>query len=152
MSDYLKKITTEKTLCHSKAFAFVLREFADLVARGHTELELPFTNQSQVSYGSDEEGNIIAASVHAYDPAKRVCWIQFSAVDAAHRRRGAYRALFAHVAQLARRAGAVKIYSGIATANEEMHQVASQLARRAVTVRYKYDLSDPLPGQEGAAK
>jgi GNAT superfamily N-acetyltransferase len=152
MSDYLKNITTEKTLCHSKAFAFVLREFSDLVARGHAELELPFTNQSQVSYGTDAHGNIIAASVHAYDPAKRVCWIQFSAVDGAHRRRGAYRALFAHVAQLARRAGAVKIYSGIATANESMHQVAAQLTRRPVTVRYKYDLTDQVPNQESPAK
>ena len=139
---YLKKIATEKTLCHSKAFAFVLQEFSKLVALGHAELELPFTNQSQVTYGMDEGGQVIASSVHSYDPGKRVLWIQFSAVAEEHRRRGAYRELFAEVKKLAKQAGAANIYAGISTGNAAMLDAARKLDRVPVVVRYRYPLTD----------
>lgn len=139
---YLAAIRSEKTLCHSKAFAFVIREYAALLSLGHVELELPFANQSQVSYGIDAQGRVIAASVYSYDPLKRSMWIQFSAVDVAHRRRGAYRELFQEVSQQARRAGAVNLYAGIATANRDMLEIAGRLERQPVMVRYKFALDD----------
>src|SRR5688572_24944494 len=124
---YLTTLHTEKTLCHSRAFTFVVQQFAALLARGHAERELPFANQSPVTYGLDSAGQVIAASVHLYDPTKRVMWIQFSAVDPLHRNRGAYRELFDEVVKQARRLGAAEIYSGIAVENDEMHAVAKQL-------------------------
>ncbi|USX18323.1 GNAT family N-acetyltransferase [Oxalobacteraceae bacterium OTU3REALA1] len=139
---YLAAIRHEKTLCHSKAFAFVLRQFAALVALGHAEHELPFSNQSQVTYGLDAAGAVIAASVHAYDPAKRAMWLQFSAVEAAHRRNGAYRELFAEVCKVARGAGAVNVYAGVATDNHAMLGAAKRLGREPVVVRYKFAVGD----------
>lgn len=135
---YLKSIATEKTLCHSRAFAFVLDAFAKLVTQGHAEQELPFANQSQVTYGLDEHENVIAASVHSFDAAKRVLWVQFSAVAEAHRKHGAYKELFDEVVKQAKRLGAAEIYSGVATENEAMHAVAKSLNRKPVVVRYRY--------------
>ena len=71
-------------------------------------------------------------------------WIQFSAVDAAHRRRGAYRELFNEVQQAAKKAGAVNLYSGIATDNRDMLAIAGRLQRRPVMVRYKFALDDDM--------
>ncbi|SHN17702.1 Acetyltransferase (GNAT) family protein [Duganella sacchari] len=140
---YLSAIRSEKTLCHSKAFAFVIREYAALLALGHVEPELPFANQSQVCYGLDGAQQVIAAVVYSYDPNKRAMWLQFSAVEAAHRQRGAYRELFHEVSQAARKAGAVNLYAGIATDNHAMHAIAGRLERQPVMVRYRYTLDDP---------
>lgn len=139
---FLKKIITEKTLCHSKAFAFTLQEFSKLLALDHAELEIPFTNQSQVTYGLDDNGKVIASSVHAYEPTRRVLWIQFSAVAEEHRQQGAYRELFAEVRKLAKLAGATNIYAGISTENAVMLDVAKKLNRLPVVVRYRYPLTD----------
>jgi hypothetical protein len=139
---YLVKITTEKTLCYSKAFGFVMREFADLITGERAELELPFTNISQVTYGEDENGRVIAASVHSYDVAKRAFWIQFSAVEQSHRRRGAYTELAAEMQRQARQAGAVNIYTGVSTINSEMLAVAEQMGRQAAVVRFKIPLAE----------
>ena len=139
---YLARITTEKTLCYSKAFAFVVKEFAALVGNFHVEAEIPFTNVSQVTYGQDENGTVIAASVHAYDASKRAFWIQFSAVEQAHRERGAYRELVAEICQLAKAVGAVNIYSGVSSINDDMLEVVEKLGRRPVVVRFKIPLTE----------
>lgn len=149
---YLHTLKTEKTLCHSAAFSFVIEQFAALLARGHAEAELPFSNQSQVTYGCDGEGRVIAASAHFYDPAKRALWIQFSAVDPAHRRRGAYRELFAEIGRLAGLAGAANIYSGIATDNGAMLEAAGHLGRRPVMVRYKFAVGAPAAPTSAASE
>jgi predicted GNAT family acetyltransferase len=142
MAACLARIVTEKTLCHSKAFGFVIDGFSRLLAAGHVEAELPFSNQSQVTYGMTAQGEVIAASVHYYDAGKRAFWLQFSTVAEAHRRRGAYRELFEEVKELARRAGAVNLYAGIATDNDAMLQTARQLKREPVMVRYRYPLNE----------
>jgi hypothetical protein len=138
---YLTKITTEKTLCYSKAFGFVMREFAELIMSDRAELELPFTNVSQVTYGEDPCGRVIAASVHSCDVAKRAFWIQFSAVEQSHRRRGAYTELVAEIQRQARLAGAVNIYAGVSSINNEMLAVAEKMGRQAAVVRFKIPLA-----------
>lgn len=138
---YLTDIATEKTLANSQAFEFMMKEFAKLVALGHVDAEIPFTNLSQVTYGRDVAGRVIAGSVHFYDPNKRAFWIQFSAVDEAHRGKGAYKDLSMELERLARRAGAQNIYSGVSTLNERMMAIASK-TRKSMLVRFKIPLSD----------
>lgn len=139
---YLSKIITEKTLCYSKAFRFIMREFADLIVNDRAELELPFSNTSQVTYGLDQQGRVIAAAVHFYDSGKRAFWIQFSAVEKEHRRHGAYQELTADLRRLARQAGALNIYTGVSTINNEMLAVAQKMGRQAVVVRFKIPLEE----------
>ena len=127
----------EKTLANSKAFAFVIREYADLIERGYADNELVFGNGSKVSYILATDGSVVAASVWHIDETKRSAWILFSATKKQHQGQGLYTKLYNFIEDLCKKQNVVVIYSGVHVDNQKMIDVAKSVGRIPSSYRIK---------------
>jgi GNAT superfamily N-acetyltransferase len=127
----------EKTLANSKAFAFVIREYADLIERGHGDNELAFGNSNKVSYILAADGSVVAASVWYVDEMKRSAWILFSATKKQHQGQGLYTQLYNFIEDLCKKQNVVAIYSGVHVDNQKMIDVAKSVGRMPNSYRVK---------------
>jgi len=122
------------TLAGSKAIVFVLREYADMLDRGHAELEISFYNVSRVSYLLDDN-LVIAACVWVYDPPKLMGWTYFTGVAEKHRGQGLYSRLSEGVEIEMKKLGATTSCSSMWVDNKTAIAAAEKHGKKVFAAR-----------------
>ena len=132
------KVVTEDTLAHSRAFVFIIDQFAKLLKAGFGDTEFTFGNNNFVTYLYDETSKeVLSASVWSFDPTRRASTVHFSATAEEHRGKGYYKQVFAEVERRVKMKGAVALFSGVHVDNGKMVELAKQTGRQANWYRTK---------------
>ena len=129
----------ERTFANSRAFRFLVCEYAEHIKRGFGDDEMSFCNESHVCYMMEGD-TCIAAITWMYDPTRSAAWTLFSAVREDWRKHGLYTKMYQSVIGKAKQAGAIAIYSGVSVDNESMLSAYAKLGRTPMWYRTKRSL------------
>ncbi len=122
-------------LAGSMALPFVLREVANMIEDGNTDVRIPVLNEHQVSYLKDGD-QIVAAKVWSVDH-KGAAWVYISVIRKDYRGRGLYQPFYSLVENKMIEAGATVVYGEQWLTNSAVNYAAGKEGKLPFLVKMR---------------